>query len=404
MTEEIAISESELQVANLVEIVQTAPDILRSNRTRHDKAVEYGNNLLTKAEENGMSYDLDKLMSDYQDKLKTTLKTIKEARQPFTQLVDAVSSQFTSLEADINPTGKANIYFNIQRVRDIYVAEKIEAQKKKDALILMQQNKDKETIDIEKQVEINVNSDFNSYLSGVKRAMNNIFEGMTLESSKSIGKVLNATPMGLSQQSFDLLGNRAYWPQYITKDEAQEILKAKKTEELFTDLNDVCGIDLSEYRRELIEKIPSKIKELEAIAAAGIEEKARLEKEATDRKNLEAQRLLDEAEKKAKEAAQSAEVAAAGKTFEATIATQAQLFQAEAPKTKDGYFITVNHRAGYALLFQFWFEKEGHGLTADKIEKKTIGQMKAFAEAYAIKNDEKIVSPLLFYKETYKAK
>jgi len=38
------------------------------------------------------------------------------------------------------------------------------------------------------------------------------------------------------------------------------------------------------------------------------------------------------------------------------------------------------------------------------VEKKTIGQMKAFCEAYAIKNDEKIVSALLAYKEIYKAK
>ena len=185
--------------------------------------------------------------------------------------------------------------------------------------------------------------------------------------------------------------------------EVNGIIEEKKTESLFADLNDVCSIELMEYRKELIEKVPSKVRELEAIAAAGAEEAARLQKEAAERKAVEAARLQAESDRKAKEAAQNAEIEAAGKTLEATINTQATLFT-EAPKTKDGYLIEVVHRAGYGLLFQFWFEKEGNGLSVDKIEKKTIGQMKLFAENWAVKNDEKITSPLLKYHETYKAK
>ena len=395
---------AEIATAKLVEIVQTAPAILKDSKTRHDRAVEYGNNLLDKAEENGMSDDLDALMADYQGKLRVTYKTIYEARRPFTQIVDEVKKEFTTLESDIDPAGKANIFFKIQGIRNIFVTDKIAAQKKKDAEVLKLQNIEKEKIEIEKQVIIAVNESFANYLSGVKRAMNNIFEGMKLDSVESTRKILNATPMGLAKTMFDTFGVKDYWVNYLSQDEVKMIITNRKTESFFADLNDVCGIDLMEYRRELIEKIPSKQKELEAIANAGIEEAARLQKEATERQEKEAERLKAEAAQKTIEVAQNAAVEAAGKTFEATIATQAQLFQTDAPKTKDGYLIEVAHRAGYGLLFQFWFEKEGHSLSADKIEKKTIGQMKSFCEAYAIKNDEKIVSPLLKYTETYKAK
>jgi len=395
---------AEIATAKLVEIVQTAPAILKDSKTRHDRAVEYGNNLLNKAEEFGMNDDLDAIMADYQGKLRVTYKTIYEARRPFTQIVDEVKKEFTSLEADIDPAGKSNIFFKIQGIRNIFVTDKIAAQKKKDAEVLRLQNIEKEKIEIERQVTIAINESFGQYLSGVKRAMNNIFEGMKLDSVESTRKMIMATPMGLSKIMFDTFGVKDYWVNYLSQDEVKTIITNRKSESLYADLNDVCGIDMMEYRREMIEKIPSKQKELEAIANAGIEEAARLQKEATERQEKEAERLKAEAAQKQIEATQNAAVEAAGKTFEATIATQAQLFGNDAPKTKDGYLIEVNHRAGYGLLFQFWFEKEGHSLPADKIEKKTIGQMKAFCEAYAIKNDEKIVSPLLKYTETYKAK
>ena len=387
----------------LVEIVQTAPAILTYSRIRRDRAVDYGKKLLDKAEEFGMNDELDTLMSDYQAKLRVTHKTIYEARRPFTQIVDEVKKEFTSLESDIDPAGKANIFFNIQRIRNIFVTEKIEAQKKRDAEILRKQAIDNEKIQIEKQVEIAINESFSQYLSGVKMAMNNIFEGMKLDSVESTRKMINATPMGLPKAVFDTFGDKSYAVFYLTGNDVLDIIATKRTESLFADLNDVCSIELMEYRRELIEKIPSKIKELEAIATAGAEEAERLQKEATERKQREAERLAEEEKRKDIEAKQASEIAAAGKALEATINTQAQLFT-EAPKTKDGYLIEVVHFAGYALLFQFWFEKEGKSLTADKIEKKTIGQMKAFAEGWAIKNDEKIVSPLLKYTETYKAK
>lgn len=394
----------ELATAKLVEIVQTAPAILNDSKVRRDKAVLYGQNLLNKAEEFGMNDDLDALMSDYQAKLRVTHKTIYEARRPFTQIVDEVKKEFTTLEADIDPAGKTNIFFNIQRVRNIFVTDKVAKQKAHEAEMLKKQNAEKEKIDISKQIDIAINEAFSTYLNGVKRAMNNIFEGMRLDTVADVKKMISATPLSLSKVMFDGFGAKQYYTNYLTTLEISEILSEKKTESLFADLNDVCQIDLQEYRRELIEKIPSKQKELQAIASANLEEAARLQKLADDRKAAETARLDAEAAEKLKEAASKAEVKAAGETLTASVAAQAELFVNEAPKTKESYLIEVSNNAGYGVIFMFWFEKEGRGLTADKIEKKTIAQMKKFCEDYALKNDEKIVSPMITYTEVYKAK
>lgn len=394
----------QLSTDKLVEIVQTAPAILNDNKTRHDKAVNYGKNLIAKVEEFGMNDEIDSLLADYQAKLRVTYKTIQEARKPFTQIVDEVKKEFTALESDIDPAGKTNIFSDVQRLRNIYVTEKVEAQKKKEAELLRKQNIEKERIDIENKIDISIYESFSRYLAGVKRSMNNIFEGMKLDGGDSTRKMINAAPINLPESAFKGFGNiDQVYTNFLSVNDVDLIFKNKLTDNLFADLNDVCAVELMEYRRELIEKIPSKQKELEEIAAAGKEEAARLQKEADERKQREVERLAEEQLRKSQEASQALEVAAAGKALEVTINTQAELFT-EAPKTKDGYLITVTHRAGYGLIFQFWFEKEGKDLTADKIEKKTIGQMKAFCENYAIKNDEKIKSPLLHYAQTYKAK
>lgn len=394
---------AEIATAKLVEIVQTAPAILNDNKSRHDKAIAYGNNLLNKVEEFGMNDEMDTLLAAYQAKLRVTHKTIYDARRPFTQIVDEVKKEFTTLESDIDPAGKSNIFFNVQRVRDIYVTEKVKAQKAKEAEALRLQNIEKERIEISKQVEIAINQSFSEYILEVKTTMNSLFEGMTLATIQADQEAISSTQLNLPRDIFNTFATRHFFVNYITPEEVNEIIKQKKSEDLFEDLNAVCQIDLKEYKRELIEKIPSKQKELEAIASATQEEAEKLQKQADDRKVIEAQRLEAEAAQKVSESNQAAEVAAAGKSLESTIATQAELF-IEAPKTKDGYVITVLNKAGYGLIFQFWFEKEGKGLDLEKIEKKTIGQMKKFCEDLAIKNDEKIVSPLLKYTETYKAK
>ncbi len=394
---------AEIATAKLVEIVQTAPAIFIDNKTRHDKAITYGENLLKKVEEVGMNEEMDTLLADYQAKIRVTYKTIYEARRPFTQIVDQVKKEFTSLEADIDPAGKNNIFFNIQRVRDIYVTEKVKAQKAKEAEALRLQNIEREKIEITKQVEIAINQAFGEYILEVKTNLNSLFEGITLATLQADQDAIASIPISLPRYIFNTFATRHFFVNFITPEEVNEIIKLKKSDDLYEDLNTVCQIDLKEYKRELIEKIPSKQKELKAIASASLEEAERLQKEADDRKFAEAQRLETEAAQKVIESNQEAEVTAAGKTLESTIATQAELFT-EAPKTKDGYQIEVLNKAGYGLIFQFWFEKEGRNLDAEKIEKKTIGQMKKFCEDLAIKNDEKIVSPLLKYVETYKAK
>ena len=65
--------------------------------------------------------------------------------------------------------------------------------------------------------------------------------------------------------------------------------------------------------------------------------------------------------------------------------------------------IEILHPAAYVQVFQLWFENEGKNLPIDKIGNTKISQMVAWAEKFATKGGDKIVSKFLNYKDSFKA-
>ena len=81
-----------------------------------------------------------------------------------------------------------------------------------------------------------------------------------------------------------------------------------------------------------------------------------------------------------------------------------QDYQVQTANVKKELKIEVLNPAGYGQIFMFWFEREGKNLPNEKIEKKTIAQMKKFCEDAANKNAEVIDSNTLKYVEIVSAK
>lgn len=71
-------------------------------------------------------------------------------------------------------------------------------------------------------------------------------------------------------------------------------------------------------------------------------------------------------------------------------------------QVRSGYNIAVTHPAGWVTIFQLWFEKEGKNLGVDVLGRKSLNQMKGWAEKHALKDGEKITSPYVKYEETFK--
>lgn len=396
-TPAIQSSETAVNIVEFQNIVAEAPAILDKNKNSLAKAKQVGEELFATIERDGMSDLYDQSLATYIDKLSKTSKAMNDGRKPFTQLVDKFKKMFTEAESEIKSfSDKA------QALRNQYATKKMNEQRERERLAQLKLDQDKETIDFEKRTTIALSEAVSKGLTAAKQKLNAIFEAATLDTLEAVRKQIVDYPISFSREYYDSI-QVSLVPLYIDKADVVEIVIRKK-EDTFVDENARYQSGMVAYKRELIEKIPSKKVELEELAKASAEEAERIAAEQAKRKQEEEDKLKREEEEAKRKAENEANVTAAAATTNSIVASQATLGFDEAPKVKEGYEITVSNPAGYLVLTQFWFEKEGKKWAIDKFEKMTFARIKKFCEDWAIKNDERVESPFITYTEIFKAK
>jgi len=387
-----------INIAEIQKVIGEAPAVLEANTTSVSKALAVGNNLLKLVETDGMSDLMDSQMANYQAKVKVTIKTMNENRKGFTQLVDKLKKEFTSLESALDPINN-----EIQNRRDAYATKKINEQKERERVALLQKQKDMVKIEVKRLAEVKFSEKFQEILSAQKSGMLEQFESYTLENIDSAEIGIKAISEAFTTEAFNKL-TVAITSTVLSKEEVESIVADVKSRDLFMSFNEQFRQAVSSEKRSMVDKLPSKKQELVEISRAGEEDKKKLEAEVQKRKDEEAQKIIADQESARKEAEAKASVSASSESANAIVTAQATMSFTDAPKVKESYKINVTNNAAYLVIAQFWFEKEGKTLSQEKIERKTFAQMKAFCEDYATKNDEKISSPFITYVETIKAK
>lgn len=385
-----------VNVSELQKIVGEAPAILEKNTTSLAKAKEAGEKLFLLVEKDGMSDLYDGELAKYNNKLRTTLKNMNDGRKPFTQLVDRFKKMFTEAEADLKP-----LQDKAQKLRDDYATKKMNEQRERERIAQLKLNQDKERIELKKKIVIMLSDASSELIRKAKQSLSNILEGSTLETIELSRKSISDAQTLLDRTLFERIETRVT-PLYLTSEDVK-VITVEARDEVYIEESGKFQSALVAYKRELIDKIPSKKAELQELANASKAEAKRLTEEANRRKAEEEERLKRESEEQKRKAEETANLKATADTTNAMVSNQAELFT-EAPKVKEGYEILLKNTAAYLVLAQFWFDREGKTWTADKLEKMTLGRIKKFCEEFASKNDEKIESPFIEYKEIFKAK
>lgn len=386
-----------INVQEFQKIVGEAPAILDKNKNSLSKAKEVGQILFDYIEKDGMSDHYDAELSKYIGKLKITLNNMNAARKPFTQLVDSFKKMFTQAEADLKP-----LHDKAQSLRDEYATKRMEEQRRKEEEAQRKLDQERERIEIRKRVAIILSEKMLEITRKAKEELGNFLENSTLETLEEARETISEFPISTPKDAFNAIEVKIT-PLHLTAEEVQSLVTEVK-DSSYIDENSNHQSAIVSYKRELIDKLPSKKAELEELAKADAAEAERLKAEADKRKKEEAERLDREAEEARRKAEEEANLKATAETTNAMVSSQAEISFEEKPKVKEGYEITLKNSAAYLVLAQFWFDKEGKGWTADKVEKMTFARIKKFCEDYAIKHEEKVNSPFVEYKEIFKAK
>jgi hypothetical protein len=299
-------------------------------------------------------------------------------------------------------------------------------------------------------LEISIRNQYNAYLLRKKTGLTSAFNAITLdEYNKRAADLKNYSP----KFAFVLEGPYTSNCFLHTNTELAGFAEEVK-DTVLPELSANYTAEMSLLKDELVDKLPSKLAELQeqkrladeaeeerarqrkaeearqaAIAKANQDQKAKLEEEARIAREKEQQRLdqlrkeqeaaAEEQRKREQEEndrlAREAEEAKRKSELDTEAKKQAEqtmvMFEQEAsvaevapaPEARQGYEITILHPAAYVQIFTLWFEKEGKNLPVDKIGNTKLDQMKAWAEKHAHKSGERIESKFMKYEESFKA-
>jgi hypothetical protein len=383
------------EVESFKRITDQAPAMLELNEASKTRAIEFAGGLFASATEHGMSDALDEQLKNFVAKAKVTYKAMDERRKPFTQLVDAVKKRFTSQESDLK-----QVIDTAQKYRDDYATKKMNDRIEEEKKAKLKLAKEKEMIVLRQQAETQLSSWVARVIAENRQNALNLFNSLTLETIDGAVYELDGIDPIPSEDS--LQPKISLSSSVANADEISAIIESvrKGFEEPFIERH---SAEILLFIRELKDKVPSKRRELEAIAKADEAEKASIAAEQSKREEAEKASITADEEAERKEAEAAAAVRASAQTASAIVYSSASLFAAT-PDVKTGYRITVSSVAAYLIIAQFWFEKEGKKLPVEKIEKVTFERMRKFCEDYAIKNEEFIDNKMVRYEPTYKAK
>jgi hypothetical protein len=440
-------------IENSIELLKKAPQILQANQIRKSKAIEVGNNILVQIDSEGMNTAIDERAMKYLANVNAASKDMKEQRAGVTQIMDQLKKMYTEVENELDIKKPGTIPAQIQEHRNKYATQLAQeaAEKKRQAELVAA--KQKAYIEIVASIESQFAQFYGNLLLAKKTAMHNSFNQISLADFGEKSMKLKAFNPTLNPALLSEFKPTGYYLQYHSQGEIAEMIVSISSEKIPEYSNNYVA-ELEIVKDELIERLPSKLNELNeqkrladeraaeaerqriekeksdaAIAAANAEQRKILEAKAeadrleNERKNAEllerqqkaaaeqadreaatAARIKEEAEENKRKADLDIEVKKQGEQtmvmFEQEAAT-AELN--DGPSTRQGVEITVLHPVGYTQIFALWFDAEGKNLPLDKLGNTKLDQMKAWCEKKCLKDGTKIESKFLEYTDNFKA-
>lgn len=369
-TGEIAIFEPQ----NVATIAQAAPQAYKENSISHDRCLQFGQELLDRVKAEGMSDTLDQEIATFIERAKKTLKKMNGKRSAVTQLFDNIRSVYTKLENEVDPAKKGTVAAQLQEYRNKYAAKKREEYEAELRRKQMEQAalaaKTKYTSDVEDDYL----RQFNALVASTCNRLIELDKSLTLDNYAIVADGVKNTSDQLPQDWYNALRPEVLLPSAIGFEDARAIAAEvkQKMQQRFTEQ---FAFEISANRDDILDRLPSKRKELERIAQADKEEAERIKKQMEERERKEAeQREKERAEREAKEKA-AAELAAQKQEMNTLFgAAELQVNQYQ-PKTSVKKRLNVLNAEGFMQVVGMWWAQYGCTLSVAELEKEFKKQL-----------------------------
>lgn len=370
MTTDITIFEPQ----NFGTIVKIAPQAYTDNQVSHSRCLQFGQQLLDRVNAEGMSDTLDQEIAVFIDRAKKTVKKMNGKRSSVTQIFDTIRSAYTALENDVDPAKKGTIPAQLQEVRNRYATmkrEQEEVRRRAEAMRLAQQQA---RAKYAQDVEDNLLLQFNAMLATVCNRLIEFDQSLTLDNYAFVADGVKNTSDTLPEEWYNALRAEVLLPTVLSAEELRKIAYDVKSR-LHHRFVEQYEFDVSSTRQDILDRLPSKRKELERIAKANAEEAEQIKAQMAERERKEAEaRAKEKAEREAKEKAAS-ELAAQKQEMDGLFGAAQVEVPTYQPKTKVRKRINVLNPDGFMQVVGMWWSQYGCTLSVAELEKEFKKQL-----------------------------
>ena len=361
-------------------IAQQIPNAYDVSVKSHNACLNYGEKLLARIKQEGMSDELDSEASLFITKSKATVKKINEVRSPATKMFDQFKKVFTTMENEIDVSKEGSIPFQIQNYRNQYAAKKREEEERRRAeelrKIQMEQARKQYRTDCEDEYCQWINAAINIRINHLSE----IFSATTLANYSETDSILRSYQLTLPEDWDSRFASTVRLPSILPREECASIRKDVRQTLMDRQFREQYKFALAEERDDLLAKLPSKKVELEKIAAveaanAAEAERIKAEMQEKERREAEARELerrkKEEEDRKAAEAAKAA--SAVGDLFNG--AASGAVVTTYQSKTIVKKKVNVLNVEGFLDIFGMWWEFVGKNLTIEQLTKEFSKQL-----------------------------
>lgn len=400
MANELTIIKSE----NIQTIVQMTPENHRANVESHDKCISYGQQLLARIMQQGMTDELDQQAAKYIEAARKTVAKMNDKRSPLTKLFDQIRSEFTRLEGEIDPSKTGTVPNQLQQLRNRFAAQKREEEERRHREEMMRQQIEQAVTQFRYDLEKDWRYQLGTHIQQQCNDMSRLLASVTLDNFIIVEEQFKKWDMTFPKFTVNVT------KPFLVPEPEHNAIMTDVWNTLKPGFTQQYAEELAKYRDSCLDRLPSKKQELERAAQASAEEAERIRREMEERDRAEAARQeaeRKEAERKEREAAElKKQQTEMGSLFDQqAVAATTPVVEGYKPKTSVKQKLVPLAPEAFTEIFAMWWSGEGCKMTVEeltKVFKKQITYCEKLANSKT--NPVQIKSELISYEDDVRAK
>lgn len=387
---------------NVQTLAELAPQSYRDNQLSHTRCLEVGNQLLARVKQEGMSDALDMEIAKFIEKAKITVKKMNGKRTPVTQLFDQIRKVYTSMENDVDPSKANSIPNQLQAYRNAFAKKKHEEEERRRREEAARQAKENAKVRYRAEVEDDYVKQFNALVNKSINELTDMDKLLTLDNYEIIYDGVKEYICELPETWCQTVISGAYRPSELTPEECRAI-QANVMAGLVNRFKEQFPFEVQSTRDDILDRLPSKKKELERIAKSSAEEAAKIKAQMEAKEREEAARKEAERKEREKTEATAAQLAAQKQEMDGLFGMPVAAPASYQPKTQVKKKVVVETAEDIMKVVAFWWSQVGCTLTMEELCKEFKKQI-TYANTAANYKDAPMFISDVNYVDDVKAK